>query len=108
MLSLLIDRLRDMGTSAYTHVVKYDGGVFAISIPKAPYRCPPGPYERASQVAHYFKKNKPRSKVLILDANADVTSKGPLFKKFWADNYAGMLEYRGSHKVTGVDARNAG
>ncbi len=82
-----------------------DGGVYAISIPEAPYRCPPGPYERASQVASYFKKAKPRSKVLILDANADVTSKGPLFKKFWADNYAGMLEYRGSHKVTGVDAR---
>jgi sulfide dehydrogenase [flavocytochrome c] flavoprotein subunit len=56
-----------------------DGGVFAISIPEAPYRCPPGPYERASQVAHYFKQHKPKSKVLILDANQDVTSTGPLF-----------------------------
>ena len=82
-----------------------DGGVYAITIPMAPYRCPPGPYERASQVASYFKQAKPKSKVLILDANPDVTSKGPLFKKFWADNYAGMLEYRGAHKAISVDAK---
>ena len=82
-----------------------DGGVYAITIPEAPYRCPPGPYERASQVASYFKKAKPKSKVLILDSNQDVISKGPLFKKFWADNYAGMLEYRPQHKATGVDAK---
>ena len=82
-----------------------DGGVFAIAIPEAPYRCPPGPYERASVVAAYLKKNKPRSKVLILDANQDVTSKGPLFKKAWADLYPGMLEYRGQHKAVAVDAR---
>ena len=82
-----------------------DGGVFAISIPEAPYRCPPGPYERASQVAHYFKLSKPKSKVLILDANQDVTSKGPLFKKFWADNYKGILEYIPQHNVTAVDAK---
>jgi len=82
-----------------------DGGVYAISTPEAPYRCPPGPYERASQVAHYFKQHKPKSKVLILDANQDVTSKGPLFKKFWADNYKGVLEYMPQHKVTAVDAK---
>ncbi len=81
-----------------------DGGVFAITIPEAPYRCPPGPYERASQVAHYFKQHKPKSKVLILDANPDVTSKGPLFKKFWADHYKGILEYVPQHKVVAVDA----
>jgi sulfite dehydrogenase len=52
-----------------------DGGVFAIAIPKAPYRCPPGPYERACVVADYFKQNKPKSKVIILDANEDVQSK---------------------------------
>jgi sulfide dehydrogenase [flavocytochrome c] flavoprotein subunit len=46
-----------------------DGGVYAISIPKAPYRCPPGPYERACLVANYFKQSKPKSKVMILDAN---------------------------------------
>ncbi len=80
-----------------------DGGVFAMSIPLAPYRCPPGPYERACQVAEYFSKHKPKSKVLILDANDDVTSKGPLFKKAWADRYKGIVEYRGKHNVTDVD-----
>jgi sulfide dehydrogenase [flavocytochrome c] flavoprotein chain len=82
-----------------------DGGVYAITIPEAPYRCPPGPYERASQVANYFKQHKPKSKVLILDANQDVTSKGPLFKKYWADNYKGILEYRPQHKAIAVDAK---
>jgi sulfide dehydrogenase [flavocytochrome c] flavoprotein chain len=82
-----------------------DGGVYAITIPVAPYRCPPGPYERACQVAWYFKQAKPKSKVLILDGNPDVTSKGPLFKKVWAEQYKGMVEYRGDHKVTGVDAK---
>ncbi len=81
-----------------------DGGVFAMSIPLAPYRCPPGPYERACQVADYFSKAKPKSKVLILDANDDVTSKGPLFKKAWAERYKGILEYRNKHNVTDVDA----
>ena len=82
-----------------------DGGVFAIAIPEAPYRCPPGPYERASVVAGYFKANKPRSKVLILDANPDVTSKPALFKKVWAEQYPGMIEYRGQHKAVAVDAK---
>jgi len=81
-----------------------DGGVYALSIPLAPYRCPPGPYERACQVADYFTKAKPKSKVLILDANDDVTSKGPLFKKAWAESYKGMVEYRGKHTATDVDA----
>jgi sulfide dehydrogenase [flavocytochrome c] flavoprotein chain len=82
-----------------------DGGTYAITIPEAPYRCPPGPYERASVVAAYFKRAKPRSKVLILDANPDVTSKPALFKKAWADLYGGMVEYRPQHKVVGVDAK---
>ena len=82
-----------------------DGGVFAIAIPEAPYRCPPGPYERACQVASYFKAAKPRAKVLVLDANQDVTSKGPLFKKAWAELYPGLVEYRPQHRVVGVDAR---
>jgi sulfite dehydrogenase len=83
-----------------------DGGVYVLSVPLAPYRCPPGPYERASVVAAYFKQAKPRSKVLILDANPDVTSKGPLFKKAWADLYPGIIEYRGNSKAIGVDAKN--
>ena len=81
-----------------------DGGVYAIAIPEAPYRCPPGPYERASVIAAYFKRAKPKSKVLILDANADVTSKPGLFKKAWSELYPGMVEYRPLHKATGVDA----
>ena len=81
-----------------------DGGVYALAIPPVPYRCPPGPYERACQVAHYFSKAKPRSKVLILDANDDVTSKGPLFKKAWADRYRGIVEYRPKHTAVDVDA----
>ncbi len=80
-----------------------DGGVYAIVIPEAPYRCPPGPYERASLVAAYFSQAKPRSKVLIVDANPDVTSKGPLFKKAWAELYPGMVEYRGQHKAVAVE-----
>jgi len=82
-----------------------DGGVYAISVPLMPYRCPPGPYERASQVAHYFKQAKPRSKVLILDANPKIVSKGALFSKFWADNYPGMIEFRGNHKAVAIDGK---
>jgi len=81
-----------------------DGGVYAITIPEQPYRCPPGPYERASVIAAYFKRAKPRSKVLILDANPDVTSKGALFKKAWSELYPGMVEYRPQHKTVAVDA----
>lgn len=82
-----------------------DGGVFAMTVPEAPYRCPPGPYERVCLVADYFKRAKPRSKVLLLDANPDVTSKGPLFKKIWAEQYKGIIEYRPQHKAVAVDAR---
>ena len=81
-----------------------NGGVYAITIPKAPYRCPPGPYERACQVAWYFKTSKPKSKVLILDANEDVVSKKGLFMKAWSERYAGIIEYRPNSELTGVDA----
>jgi len=80
-----------------------DGGTYVLNVPLAPYRCPPGPYERASMVANYFKQYKPKSKVLLLDANADVTSKGKLFKGVWESEYKGILEYRPNMKVTGVD-----
>ena len=82
-----------------------DGGVVAISIPEAPYRCPPGPYERACQIATYLKQSKPKSKVLILDANMDIISKPGLFKKAFAEMYAGMIEYRPNSKVVDVDVR---
>lgn len=82
-----------------------DGGVYVLSIPVAPYRCPPGPYERVCQVASYFKKAKPRSKILVLDANPDVTSKGPLFKRAWAELYPGLIEYRGNARAIDIDPR---
>jgi NADPH-dependent 2,4-dienoyl-CoA reductase/sulfur reductase-like enzyme len=81
-----------------------DGGVYALTIPEAPFRCPPGPYERACQVAFYFKRHKPKSKVLVFDANQDVVSKPALFKKAWADRYPGMVEYHNQHKTVAVSA----
>ena len=81
-----------------------DGGTYALSIPLAPYRCPPGPYERACMVASYFKKAKPKSKVVIFDANDDITSKKGLFMKAWDEHYKGIIEYRPKHKVVDVDA----
>jgi NADPH-dependent 2,4-dienoyl-CoA reductase/sulfur reductase-like enzyme len=82
-----------------------DGGVYALTIPKAPYRCPPGPYERACQVAWYFKTEKPKSKVLILDANDKVQSKEALFTKVWKEWYAGIIEYRPNSTLVDVDAK---
>ena len=82
-----------------------DGGVYVLSMSLAPFRCPPGPYERASVIAAYFKQHKPRSKVIVLDENPDVVSKGPLFKRAWAELYKGVLEYRSNSKVVGVDGR---
>ncbi|MBI2312016.1 MAG: FAD-dependent oxidoreductase [Betaproteobacteria bacterium] len=82
-----------------------DGGVYAIHIPKAPYRCPPGPYERATQVAFYLKNAKPKSKILILDANEDIQSKKGLFTKAWNEKYPGIVEYRPNSELLDVDAR---
>ncbi len=80
-----------------------NGGVVIMSIPLAPYRCPPGPYERACQIAHYLKANKPKSKLIVLDANPQVTSKGPLFTRVWKEDYAGILEYKANMAVAEVD-----
>jgi len=83
-----------------------DGGTVVLSIPLGPFRCPPGPYERASLIAHYLKQHKPKSKIIVLDANPDIVSKGPLFKKGWKKHYDGMIDYRGAKKVTVVDTKN--
>lgn len=80
-----------------------DGGTVVMSIPAAPYRCPPGPYERACQIAHYLKVAKPRSKLLVLDANADLVSKKGLFLSAWNNDYKGLIEYRANANVTEVD-----
>ncbi len=80
-----------------------DGGVFVIHIPKVPYRCPPGPYERACQVAYYFSNQKKKSKVIILDANEDVQSKKGLFMAAWNGRYKGYVEYRPNSTLVDVD-----
>lgn len=82
-----------------------DGGVVLLSIPKAPYRCPPGPYERVSQIAFYLKQAKPRSKILVLDGNEDIVSKKGLFLAAWNDLYKGIIEYKPNHEVTEVAAK---
>jgi sulfide dehydrogenase [flavocytochrome c] flavoprotein subunit len=69
-----------------------DGGVVIIAAPRNPFRCPPGPYERASLIAHYLKKAKPRSKILIYDAKG-AFSKQPLFQQGWEALYPGMIEW---------------
>jgi sulfide dehydrogenase [flavocytochrome c] flavoprotein subunit len=84
-----------------------DGGVFAISIPKVPYRCPPGPYERACMVASYFKQFKPRSKVLVLDANPEIQSKKALFERAFKQHYEGILEYRPNNELKEVAGTTA-
>jgi NADPH-dependent 2,4-dienoyl-CoA reductase/sulfur reductase-like enzyme len=80
-----------------------DGGVVVISVPLAPYRCPPGPYERTCQIAHYLKTRKSKSKLIVLDANPNVTSKGPLFTRVWKEDYAGIVDYQANMGVTEVD-----
>jgi NADPH-dependent 2,4-dienoyl-CoA reductase/sulfur reductase-like enzyme len=79
-----------------------DGGVFVLSIPPAAYRCPPGPYERASMVAWYLKARKPRAKLIVLDANQNIISKTALFRAAW-QAYPN-LEYRPASRVVAVDA----
>jgi NADPH-dependent 2,4-dienoyl-CoA reductase/sulfur reductase-like enzyme len=81
-----------------------DGGTYVLSIPRAPYRCPPGPYERVCQVASYLKAAKPRSKIIVLDANPDIVSKKGLFLAAWNGQYKGMIDYRANSAVTEVDA----
>ena len=78
-----------------------DGGVFVLSIPLAAYRCPPGPYERTSMVAWYLKGNKPRSKLIVLDANQNIISKAALFREAW-QAYPN-IDYRPASRVIGVD-----
>jgi NADPH-dependent 2,4-dienoyl-CoA reductase/sulfur reductase-like enzyme len=85
-----------------------DGGTFVIAPPPNPFRCPPGPYERISLVAHYFKTNKPKSKIICVDAK-EKFSKQALFQEGWAQNYEGLIEWL-PLKITGgvkaVDVKN--
>jgi NADPH-dependent 2,4-dienoyl-CoA reductase/sulfur reductase-like enzyme len=78
-----------------------DGGVVVMTVPPAAYRCPPGPYERACQIAWFLRSKKPRSKLIVLDANPGIVSKAALFRAAW-QAYPN-LEYRASNKVVKVD-----
>ena len=82
-----------------------DGGVFVFQFPTAPYRCPPGPYERVCQVADYFKRAKPKSKIIVLDANPDLVSKKGLFLAAWNGLYKGMIDYRPNSELADVDVK---
>ena len=97
-------------------VAMKDGGTVVIAPPPNPFRCPPGPYERASQIAHYLKYNKPKSKIIILDPKPKFSKMG-LFVQGWTDLYGygtdnSMIEWRGTPKgasdnvLTSVDAGN--
>jgi sulfide dehydrogenase [flavocytochrome c] flavoprotein chain len=85
-----------------------DGGTVVISAPANPFRCPPGPYERASLIAYYLKTTKPRSKLIVLDAK-DSFSKQRLFQQAWQQLYPGVIEWvslSNGGKVTSVDPAN--
>jgi sulfide dehydrogenase [flavocytochrome c] flavoprotein subunit len=87
-----------------------DGGTFVMSVPMAPYRCPPGPYERACMVGSYFKKAKPKSKIIILDGNPDIASKKGLFVAAWKKHFGygtdnSMIEFRGNNQPRAVDVK---
>jgi NADPH-dependent 2,4-dienoyl-CoA reductase/sulfur reductase-like enzyme len=84
-----------------------DGGTFLIVAPPNPFRCPPGPYERASLVAYYFKQYKPRSKILILDAK-DSFFEQDVFQDAWARHYPGMIEWLPGQFTGRVEAVDVG
>ena len=80
-----------------------DGGVFVLVVPPDPFRCPPAPYERASLVASYFQRHKPRSKILVLDAKSTFTGQD-LFQDAWQRHYPGMIEWLPAEFTGGVKA----
>jgi sulfide dehydrogenase [flavocytochrome c] flavoprotein subunit len=87
-----------------------NGGVFVLAMPRAPFRCPPAPYERASLIAHYFKQAKPRCKIILLDANEDIISKKALFTTAWKKHYGfgtenSLIDYRPNNVVSSLDAK---
>lgn len=84
-----------------------DDGLVVISVPAAPYRCPPGPYERAGLMASYFKRSKPNARILILDSN-DVFSKQALFQQGWQTRYGDMIRWQSASndgRVVRVDSK---
>ncbi len=84
-------------------VREFEGGLFLQSVPSGNYRCLPAPYERACMIASVIKKNKLKGKVLVLDANPEITIKAPGFHAAFDELYKGIIEYRPSTAITGVD-----
>ncbi|OYY93056.1 MAG: hypothetical protein B7Y41_13135 [Hydrogenophilales bacterium 28-61-23] len=87
-----------------------DGGVFVLAMPRAPFRCPPAPYERVSLIANYFKQAKPRCKIILLDGNEDIISKKALFTTAWQKHYGfgtehSMIDYRPNNLASAIDAK---
>lgn len=82
------------------------GGVFVLTIPSAPYRCPPGPYERACLVADYLKKNKPGSRVIVLDANPKIMAEEHTFTTAFNQTHAGIVKYYPNVSLSAVDSTN--
>ncbi len=80
-----------------------EGGIVVLSVPFGPYRCPPGPYERTSLIADWLKRNNPRAKLVVLDANTGIVSKGKLFAAAWERLYDGIIDYRPDSNVVAVD-----
>ncbi|PHS26200.1 MAG: flavocytochrome C [Methylophaga sp.] len=82
------------------------GGTMVMTVPATPFRCPPGPYERACQVAYYLKNHNPTAKLIILDANADIVSKKALFKDAWQQYYSSLIEYVPNSAIESIDVAN--
>jgi sulfide dehydrogenase [flavocytochrome c] flavoprotein subunit len=82
------------------------GGVVIMTVPAAPFRCPPGPYERACQIALHLKQHNPTGKLLILDANPDIVSKKALFTEAWQQQYDGLIEYQPMNPLESVNVAN--
>lgn len=90
---LLFDQLKAMP----------QGGKVVMTVPNAPFRCPPGPYERACQIALFLKKFNPGGKLIILDANGGIVSKKTLFQGAWETHYPGLIDYYPSNAVEDID-----
>jgi sulfide dehydrogenase [flavocytochrome c] flavoprotein subunit len=81
-----------------------DGGLVVVALPQPPYRCPQAAYERVSQMAFYLKQAKPRSKIVVLDANPGIASLGELFANAWSRDYKNLIDYRGGQPALKIDA----
>jgi len=80
------------------------GGSFVMTIPAAPYRCPPGPYERACVVADWLKRNRPRARVIVLDANPQIMAERATFERAFGVTHAGVIQYVPNAAISAVDA----